>query len=336
MARPLPLMLCFRPNLRTLDGPVSLKKKPIEQAPKGRPEDPGARAKADAAIVQEELGRLEAEDAARASGEHALGGELAEPTDQAVQRLERELAEWKDRALRSAADFENYRRRAVKERDEAAGPGQAEGLQRRGAVGADPRRARGRWRGGRLVAQQKDYYRVLGVSEAAGADDIKKAYRKLAKKHHPDANPGNKTAESRFKEITEAYSVLSDADKRKQYDRLRKYGAFAGMGSSGGRPRPGGPQPSGEQFEGFDFGGLGGLGDIFSSIFGGERKGEEAEASSFETVVTIPFRIAALGGKVPVVVPLTESCPTCLGSAAAPGTTLTTCTECKGSGQVSF
>ena len=186
------------------------------------------------------------------------------------------------------------------------------------------------------MAQQKDYYQVLGVGESAGADDIKKAYRKLAKKYHPDASPGNKTAESRFKEITEAYSVLSDADKRKQYDRLRKYGAFGGIGSSGaGRPRPGGAGPgAGEQFEGLDFGGFGGLGDIFSSIFGGEKR-EEAQAS-VETVVTIPFRVAALGGKVPIVVPVTESCPTCRGSGAAPGATLTTCGECKGSGQISF
>src|SRR5215813_12220901 len=111
------------------------------------------------------------------------------------------------------------------------------------------------------MAQQKDYYRVLGVPESAGAEEIKKSYRKLAKKYHPDANPGNKTAEGRFKEISEAYSVLSDADKRKQYDRLRKYGAFAGMGAPAGgrRPGPSGPQGGGQQFEGFDFGGFGGL-----------------------------------------------------------------------------
>src|SRR5258708_4450756 len=142
------------------------------------------------------------------------------------------------------------------------------------------------------MGQQKDYYRVLGVSGSASGDDIKKAYRKLAKKYHPDANPGNKTSESRFKEITEAHSVLADAEKRKQYDRLRKYGAFAGVGSSGGaRPRPGGPQPSGEQFEGFDLGGFGGLGDIFSSIFRGERKGEGAEPGSTEPGLTVPFRV---------------------------------------------
>ena len=158
------------------------------------------------------------------------------------------------------------------------------------------------------MTQQKDYYRVLGVAETASADEIKKAYRKLAKKYHPDANLGSKTAEGRFKEISEAHAVLSDAEKRKQYDRLRKYGAFAG----GGRPRPGGP-PGGQSFEGFDFGGFGGLGDIFSSIFGGERRADEPAQGSVETVVTIPFRVAALGGKVPVVIPVTESCPTCNG-----------------------
>jgi molecular chaperone GrpE len=111
---------------------VSLKKKPNEQASKARaPErDPGASAKADAAIVQEELARLEAEDAQRATGEHAAGGALAEPPAEQVQRLERELLEWKDRALRSAADFENYRKRANRELGEASGRGQAEALQR--------------------------------------------------------------------------------------------------------------------------------------------------------------------------------------------------------------
>ncbi|MFI5207339.1 MAG: nucleotide exchange factor GrpE [Gemmatimonadales bacterium] len=109
---------------------MSHKKKPNEQAPKARPEDRGATAKADAAIAQEELARLEAEDAERATGEHALAGAVAEPADQQVLRLERELAEWKDRALRAAADFENYRKRAVRERDEASGRGQAEALQR--------------------------------------------------------------------------------------------------------------------------------------------------------------------------------------------------------------
>ncbi|MEK6610300.1 MAG: DnaJ C-terminal domain-containing protein [Gemmatimonadota bacterium] len=191
------------------------------------------------------------------------------------------------------------------------------------------------------MSQQKDYYQILGVAESATHDQIKRAYRKLAKLHHPDAHPNDKKAGEKFKEISEAYSVLSDAEKRKQYDRLRKYGAFAGVGTrgSGGGARPG-PASGGVRYEEFDlkdFGGLGGIGDIFSSIFGGEEKraGRE-QAETVETVVTIPFRVAALGGKVPVVVPVTEACGNCGGSGAAPGATLFTCQECKGTGQVSF
>src|SRR3990170_1690176 len=140
------------------------------------------------------------------------------------------------------------------------------------------------------MSHQKDYYRVLGVSESANADTIKRAYRKLAKKFHPDANPGDKSAGERFKEITEAYAVLSDAGKRKQYDRLRKYGAFAGMG--GGARGGGGARPGGA-----GLGGLGGLGDLFSSIFGGGDRAQREERETVETIVTIPFRVAALGGK---------------------------------------
>jgi molecular chaperone DnaJ len=193
------------------------------------------------------------------------------------------------------------------------------------------------------MATEKDYYGVLGVTSTASQDQIKRAYRKLAKKWHPDANLADKTAGERFKGITEAYSVLSDAAKRKQYDQLRKYGAFTGGGSRapgpGGR-RPGGPGAgTGQRFEEMDFGDLsGGLGDLFSSIFGGgsaKKKGAE-RGESIETVVSIPFRVAALGGKVPISVPVTEACGTCGGSGAAPGSTLTTCPECKGSGTISF
>lgn len=181
------------------------------------------------------------------------------------------------------------------------------------------------------MAQQKDYYHVLSVPESATKDQIKRSYRKLAKKYHPDANPGDKAAEARFKEISEAYAVLSDDDKRKQYDRLRKYGAFAGPS----RGTPGGAGVRFDEFDIKDLGGLGGIGDLFSSIFGGEGR-REAKAESVETIVTIPFRVAALGGKVPVVIPVTESCGTCGGSGAAPGARLSACDECKGTGQVSF
>ncbi|MCZ6756074.1 MAG: DnaJ domain-containing protein, partial [Gemmatimonadetes bacterium] len=114
----------------------------------------------------------------------------------------------------------------------------------------------------------KDFYQVLGVPDSASEAEIKKAYRRLAKQYHPDANPDNPQAGERFKEISEAHSTLSNGEKRKKYDRMRKYGAFMG----GGRPGAGrAPSPGGAQDFDFDFGNLGsmgGLGDIFSSIFG--------------------------------------------------------------------
>src|SRR5213594_29876 len=110
------------------------------------------------------------------------------------------------------------------------------------------------------MASSKDYYQILGVSETATTDEIKKAFRRLAKQHHPDRNPNNPQAAERFKEINEAHDVLSDAAKRKKYDQLRRYGAFAGGGGRrGGRTTA---EDSGD----FDISDLGGLGDIFSSI----------------------------------------------------------------------
>ena len=192
------------------------------------------------------------------------------------------------------------------------------------------------------MAADKDYYGVLGVTSNATPDQIKRAYRKLAKKYHPDANPGDKSAGEKFKEISEAHAILADSERRKQYDQLRRYGAFTGGGRGGGaRPRPGGSGGGGgTRFEEFDPGdlGLGGLGDLFSSIFGGggKRRGGSERGESVETVVSIPFRVAALGGKVPITVPVTEACSTCGGSGAAPGSTLSTCAECRGTGTVSF
>jgi molecular chaperone DnaJ len=189
------------------------------------------------------------------------------------------------------------------------------------------------------MAAAKDYYQVLGVSDKASADEVKKAYRRLAKQYHPDANPNDTQAAERFKEISEAYAVLSDPEQRKKYDTMRKYGAFAGgprtWGTRAGRT--GGPK-----FEDFDLGGFGqggfsgfgGLGDIFSSIFGKGRRSGEVEP--IEQVVEIPFKVAALGGKVPITVPVSEACPTCGGSGAAPGAQVTTCQECGGRGTVSF
>src|SRR5262249_36440879 len=132
------------------------------------------------------------------------------------------------------------------------------------------------------MAQTKDYYSVLGVPASATQDEIKKKYRKLAAKHHPDKNPNDPKAAETFKEISEAYQVLGDAEKRKQYDQMRRLGAFGGFGGAGaGARRPGGAQPGpgaggyGQNihFEDFDIGGLGGLGDIFSSMFGGGKAG---------------------------------------------------------------
>src|SRR5712691_1973458 len=189
------------------------------------------------------------------------------------------------------------------------------------------------------MAAPRDYYQTLGVAETATTDEIKKAFRRLAKQHHPDRNPNNPQAAERFKEINEAHDVLSDVEKRKKYDQLRRYGAFAGPGGFGGggagaRRGRGAPQDSGE----FDISDLGGLGDIFSSIFGrrGTGGGREAEPEETETEVTIPFRVAALGGTVPITLAMPEVCPTCGGTGAAKGATVSTCPECKGRGTVSF
>jgi molecular chaperone DnaJ len=182
----------------------------------------------------------------------------------------------------------------------------------------------------------KDFYQVLGVSDAASQDEIKKAYRRLAKQYHPDANPNSSAAADRFKEISEAHSVLSDAEKRKQYDQMRRLGAFDG----GPRRSRGGPRPAGAPgdvgAEGFDFGDFGGLGDIFSSIFGRGGRQAEPRGESLEAVVEVPFRVAALGGKITVTIPVTEPCPTCSGSGGAPGATWSTCPECNGRGTISF
>ena len=195
---------------------------------------------------------------------------------------------------------------------------------------------------------QKDFYAVLGVSSAATADEIKKQYRRLAKQYHPDTNTGDAKAAERFKEISEAYTVLGDAEKRKQYDEMRRLGAFDPFASRGprGGARPGAGAGAGGQAAGggprmeeFDIGGLGGLGDLFGSIFGGGRQQRPSgpeQGQSVETTLEVPFKVAALGGKVPITLDLNEECGTCGGSGAAKGATLTTCAECGGRGQISF
>jgi molecular chaperone DnaJ len=192
-----------------------------------------------------------------------------------------------------------------------------------------------------MATAAKDFYKLLGVAENASADEIKKAYRKLAKQYHPDANPDNPSAADRFKEISEAYSVLSDDDKRKQYDQVRKYGGVGGMsgfGGFGGRTGQTGGASGSINMD--DLGGMGGFGDLFSSIFDfGKKRGRAQGPQRGQTVefaVDIPFETAARGGKLPISVPMVETCTTCHGSGAAPGTTPITCPECHGSGQVTF
>ena len=197
----------------------------------------------------------------------------------------------------------------------------------------------------------RDYYAVLGVSPSASQDEIKKTYRKLAKKNHPDTNRSDPKAAERFKEISEAYNVLGDPEKRKQYDDMRRLGAFGGFGGAGGSRRSGGPPPGGPppggaggsfRFEDFDVGGIGGLGDLFGSMFGGNagrpnsrQRGPE-RGQTIEATLEIAFRVAALGGKVPVEIEVNEECPTCHGGGGAPGATFKTCSECNGRGTISF
>jgi molecular chaperone DnaJ len=195
-----------------------------------------------------------------------------------------------------------------------------------------------------LASSPKDFYKTLGVSEKASADEIKKAYRKLAKKYHPDANQGDKKASERFKGIGEAYGVLSDPAKRKKYDQMRKLGAF-GFGPGARRSAPGGRSRAGDTHSqpGFSFDDLGGLGDIFSSIFDRGKKADPgapkmgpAKGQNVEYVVEIPFKTAVRGGKVSISVSISEECASCGGSGAAKGAKMTTCGECGGSGSVTF
>lgn len=202
------------------------------------------------------------------------------------------------------------------------------------------------------MAPTKDFYSVLGVSSTASQDEIKKAYRKLAKKNHPDANASDPKAAERFKEISEANNVLGDAGKRKQYDEMRRLGAFdGGFGGFGGArsssrggsySRGGAGNTQSINFEDFDIGGLGGLGDLFSSMFGGGETRQSArqrgpeKGQTVEATLEIPFRTAARGGKVPIELEVSEECETCHGTGAAPGASLKTCPECNGRGVISF
>ena len=200
-----------------------------------------------------------------------------------------------------------------------------------------------------MATTTKDYYRILGVAETASADEIKRAYRKLAKKYHPDANQQDAAAAERFKEVGEAYGVLSDAPKRAQYDQMRKMGPFGGYRPGGPGAGAGGPGAQSFEFNIEDLASMGGgLGDLFGSMFDFGRRGAGrsrggAGASSAPTrgrnveyTVDVPLAIAARGGTLNISVPMTQSCATCGGSGATPGTSMTTCPECRGSGHVAF
>jgi molecular chaperone DnaJ len=196
-----------------------------------------------------------------------------------------------------------------------------------------------------MPTQTKDFYRVLAVAENASADEIKKSYRKLAKQYHPDAHPNDAAAAEKFKEISEAYSVLSDDAKRKQYDQARKFGSLGNFGFGGRQPGAGAQRPGqggAESTVSFDDLDLGGLGDIFGSFFDFGRGGKKARPSGpqrgedIEYAVEVPFPVAARGGKLAVTLPVTEDCPTCGGTGAKPGTSVVTCAECKGKGQIVF
>jgi molecular chaperone DnaJ len=196
------------------------------------------------------------------------------------------------------------------------------------------------------MAQNKDFYAVLGVPASATQDEIKKQYRKLAAKHHPDKNPSDTKAAERFKEISEAYHVVGDPEKRKQYDEMRRLGAFDGFAGARRGPgaRPGAPGGAGAygggdfRFEDLDLGGLGGLGDIFGSMFGGagRRTREPERGQDVEVTLEVPFRTAILGGKVNIELEVNEECPVCKGSGGAPGSKMQTCPECGGRGSISF
>jgi molecular chaperone DnaJ len=175
------------------------------------------------------------------------------------------------------------------------------------------------------VALADDLYKVLGVPKKASAEEIKKAYRKLAREYHPDRNPGDAAAEEKFKEVQGAYDTLSDPEKRKAYDSGGMFGGFGG--GQGPNPFGGGPQ-----------GGFGGvdLGDILGGMFGrggGRRaQAEQLRGRDLETEVSLGFDQAVNGAQVSVTVPKEERCPTCHGSGAKPGTSPITCPRCEGSG----
>lgn len=184
------------------------------------------------------------------------------------------------------------------------------------------------------MPERRDYYKILGVGRNASEQEIKKAYRKLARKYHPDRNPGDKQAEERFKEVSQANDVLSDAGKRREYDRGATLGGFGAGGFD--------PSAFASNFSG----GSGGLGDILSNLFGGgtqrgatgrsaghgPSRAAEARGRDLETEVSLSFEQAVRGTQVPLTVPTSSPCPTCHGTGARPGTSPKICPVCGGRG----
>ncbi|MBO5565015.1 MAG: molecular chaperone DnaJ [Lachnospiraceae bacterium] len=180
-----------------------------------------------------------------------------------------------------------------------------------------------------MAEQKRDYYEVLGVSKTASEDEIKHAYRVLAKKYHPDMHPGDKEAEAKFKEASEAYAVLSDADKRRQYDQF----GHAAFGEGGGFGA------GGFDFNSADFGDI--FGDIFGDLFGGARTRRASSSgpmkgANLRTSVRITFMEAMQGTEKELTLNLKDPCPTCNGTGAKPGTSPQMCPKCGGKGQIVF
>ena len=181
-----------------------------------------------------------------------------------------------------------------------------------------------------MAENKRDYYEVLGVDRGADEATIKKAYRQLAKKYHPDMNPGDKEAEKKFKEASEAYAVLSDAEKRRQYDQFGHAAFEQGGGGAGG-------------FGGFDFNG-GDMGDIFGDIFGdlfGGGRSRRAnngpmKGANVRTAVRVTFEEAVFGCEKQLDLNLKDECTTCHGTGAKPGTSPETCPKCGGKGQIVY